>query len=158
MYNSTLFLYTVHMAFNQKEYDKKRYARDRDKILANRKKYYIENIEVERARARERHYKNRDRNKIKMKEYWYRLRMQTFEAYGGQVCACCGEEGYNFLTIDHINGDGAQHRRDMGTPRVSGASLYRWLRDNNYPGGFQVLCWNCNCGKARNNNVCPHKG
>jgi hypothetical protein len=22
--------------------------------------------------------------------------------------------------------------------------------------GFQVLCWNCNCGRAFNNGICPH--
>ena len=32
--------------------------------------------------------------------------------------------------------------------------------ENNYPDGFQILCYNCNCGRAfnrDNHNICPHK-
>jgi hypothetical protein len=71
--------------------------------------------------------------------------------YGGK-CACCGETERLFLSIDHINNDGAKHRRE-----VPASSLYRWLKKNGYPEGFQVLCMNCNCGKARNGGVCPHQ-
>ena len=31
-----------------------------------------------------------------------------------------------------------------------------YLKKNNYPDGFQVLCWNCNLGRAHY-GVCPHK-
>src|ERR1019366_4483037 len=34
-------------------------------------------------------------------------------AYGGK-CACCGETERIFLTIDHIGGGGAEHRRQFG--------------------------------------------
>ena len=36
--------------------------------------------------------------------------------------------------------------------------IYIWLKNNNFPEGFQVLCFNCNCGKARNKGICPHSG
>lgn len=58
-------------------------------------------------------------------------------------CQCCGEDDYHGLTIDHINNDGTEHRKEVGT----GNGLYKWLIKNNFPGGFQVLCWNCNCIK-----------
>jgi hypothetical protein len=61
-----------------------------------------------------------------------------------------------FLTIDHINNDGAQHRRPSGR-RMKGEKLTRWLILNNFPEGFQILCWNCNCGKSRNGGICPHQ-
>ncbi len=48
-----------------------------------------------------------------------------------------------WLTIDHINNDGAAHRKEIGE---GGTNFYRWLRKNNYPLGFRTLCWNCNCG------------
>ena len=41
--------------------------------------------------------------------------------------------------------------------KVSISSIYSWLIRNNYPEGFQVLCYNCNLGKAHNNGICPHK-
>lgn len=88
------------------------------------------------------------------KAYRARLKGAAFEAYGGPVCACCGESHIGFLTIDHIDNDGAEHRRQTGG---KARKLYRWLKANDYPGGFQVLCYNCNCGKSNNGGVCPHK-
>ena len=75
-------------------------------------------------------------------------KLQAFRQYGG-VCVCCGEEHSECLTIDHINNDGAVHRKTLkGTP------IYRWLRQQGYPAGFQVLCWNCNFAKQF--GPCPH--
>lgn len=78
------------------------------------------------------------------------LKQQAMEAYGGQ-CACCGESELAFLCIDHINNDGNEHRR-----QIKARTIYGWLRKNNYPDGFQVLCWNCNAGKHINGGICPH--
>ena len=78
----------------------------------------------------------------------------VFEAYGGAICNCCGETQPEFLSIDHINNDGAEHRREIGN---SGSRIYQWLRIHNFPEGFQVLCMNCQTGKRINNGVCPHQ-
>lgn len=43
------------------------------------------------------------------------------------------------LTIDHINNNGAEHRKTAKTN-----TLHLWLSKNDYPEGFHVLCWNCN--------------
>ena len=64
------------------------------------------------------------------------------------LCKCCGQKGYQFLTIDHIKGLEGQPRQ---------TNLPRWLKDNGYPEGFQILCWNCNMAKSKNGNVCPHQ-
>ena len=62
-------------------------------------------------------------------------------------CNCCDEVELNMLTIDHINGFGNKHRRKEGIK--TGNSTYQWLKKNNYPDGFQVLCWNCQFAKRR---------
>lgn len=80
------------------------------------------------------------------------LKDEVFAAYGGYICACCGEAMPQFLSIDHINNDGAEHRRHEDRRH-----FYRRLRQKGFPPGFQVLCMNCNFGKARNGGVCPHK-
>lgn len=88
-----------------------------------------------------------------------RLKAEVFSHYG-TVCQCCGESDIRFLTIDHVNGDGAEHRRKIADQRGrgnGGNTMYRWLRSNGYPSGFQVLCFNCNCGRQHNNGVCPHQ-
>lgn len=81
-------------------------------------------------------------------------KLKIMDHYGGK-CLCCGEAGLTFLTIDHIDENGAEHRRQM--PGLHGDLFYRWLEKNNFPDGYQTLCYNCNIGKHRHNGVCPHQ-
>lgn len=76
------------------------------------------------------------------------LKKKAISHYGN-VCNCCGEEILTLLNIDHINGGGRQH--------FHGDKLYAWLIKNNFPEGFQVLCFSCNNGKYLNRGVCPHQ-
>jgi len=81
------------------------------------------------------------------------VKQKIIEAYGGK-CTCCGETTLEFLTIDHINNDGAEDRRQNG--KKSGGKLYRWLIKNNFPKEeYQLLCYNCNCAKGFF-GYCPH--
>jgi len=84
------------------------------------------------------------------------IRNEVFGSYGGWKCKCCGETEKVFLTIDHINNDGAIMRKSGIHPK-GGTSFYAWLRKNNFPEGFQVLCMNCQFGKKLNNGICPHQ-
>jgi len=82
------------------------------------------------------------------------LKEETFEAYGGIFCSCCGETHLSFLTLDHIDGGGNEMRRKN---KLNGSTaVYKWLKDRGYPPGYQVLCFNCNVGKYINGGVCPH--
>lgn len=83
-------------------------------------------------------------------EHYCSLKRNAFNAYGGPICRCCGETIFEFLTIDHIDGGGSKHRQIIGN------AIYRWLKHNNYPPGFQVLCFNCNASKG-GAGECPHK-
>lgn len=84
-----------------------------------------------------------------------KVRDAVYRAYGGYVCKCCGETEPKFLSIDHINNDGAEHRRSNRLQ--TGEQLYRWLVRNKFPSGFQILCMNCQWGKRNNRGVCPHQ-
>lgn len=64
------------------------------------------------------------------------------EAYGGVVCKRCGFDDIRALSIDHVNGGGNKHRRELGKS-ATGSWFYRWLVKNGFPEGFQVLCMNC---------------
>jgi hypothetical protein len=91
--------------------------------------------------------------KLQVKNYRLKRKLSTLAAYGNE-CTCCGETNYKFLTIDHINGGGNQHRREVVG---KGRNFYDWLKQNNYPAEFQILCFQCNCGRAHNAGICPHK-
>jgi hypothetical protein len=137
-----------------------RYVRSHpDRVKESKKRYNEANTEKVRMIKRRYEAENRDKvlesHRESNKRSLDKLRCETFAAYGGPKCACCGEDNPKFLTMDHVNNDGAKHRRE--TPDISGGlGLHRWLRRNGYPPGFQVLCYNCNLGKSRNKGVCPH--
>ena len=79
-----------------------------------------------------------------------RRRMEVIDHYGGK-CACCSETELKFLGMDHVNGGGNEHRRQMKSQNI-----YVWLKKNNWPDEFQVLCHNCNLSKGFYGQ-CPHK-
>lgn len=74
----------------------------------------------------------------------------VYEHYGNK-CVCCGEVEEAFLTIDHINNNGAEHRK-----KVHSGRFYRWIIENNYPNDLQILCHNCQWGR-RKCGICPHQ-
>jgi len=80
-------------------------------------------------------------------------KLRVLSQYGG-ICECCGEAHEAMLCIDHINGGGNAHRKEIG---VGGQKIYKWLVRNGFPPGFRVMCHNCNIGRQINGGICPHK-
>ncbi len=105
-------------------------------------------MEPKRLYQRKMHESRKFEARARQKE----LKERALEAYGGPQCQCCGESYLAFLTIDHQNGDGARHRRQIGHH-----NLYTWLKSNQYPQdlGLRVLCLNCNYAR-RFGRHCPH--
>lgn len=77
-------------------------------------------------------------------------RLTVFNHYSNGVprCHCCGETTFEFLSIDHINGGGNQHRKNI-------YNIFLWLIQNDFPDGFQILCYSCNMAKGFYSK-CPH--
>lgn len=149
-----------------------RYSENREKIKFQTRSYYERNKEKCLAEMRRRYISNPKKFYEKSK-LWKKLNPEkvrgyvkkcskkriakqkslVFEAYGGK-CSCppCGELNLKFLTVDHINGGGKKHVREVARGR-----LYAWLIKNNFPKDeFRLLCWNCNCGRNHNGGTCPH--
>lgn len=99
--------------------------------------------------------KNREQIRAKRRTELARLKAAAVAAYGGR-CSCpgCHVHHIELLTIDHINGDGGQHRRALG---ASSRDFYRWLEKQGYPAGYQVLCGSCNLAKS-DRPACPLTG
>lgn len=93
-------------------------------------------------------------NEASRKEYASCRRKIIYHYSAGRMnCHCCGEDNYEFLSIDHINGGGSKHRTKVG---LKTGDFYRWLIKNNYPTGYRVLCYNCNCSLGFY-GYCPHQ-
>ena len=76
--------------------------------------------------------------------------------YGG-TCACCRESTPQFLTLDHVNNDGAAHRKELNNGDTrNNARVYDDAIRRGFPSDLQLLCWNCNCAKAFYGE-CPHR-
>jgi len=68
-----------------------------------------------------------------------RLRARILDSLGG-VCACCGEQARRVLTVDHVQGGGTRHRRELRDPRA----YYRSIISEGVPADrYRLLCLNC---------------
>ncbi len=130
---------------------------------SRKKGYYNANYEAVRGKqnARAKRVYNADKKKHQSqsaewaRKYRAEYRAKVIAAYGSE-CACCGETVEQFLTVDHVHNDGYEARKQKLHPADS-AGFYRWLSKNGFPPEFQLLCMNCNFGKAKNGGVCPHQ-
>lgn len=134
---------------------------ERNTIQRERYKNDSKYREQEIARIRERRkndpkynsieYKESEKKRKLLEEKMVKIKCLTY--YSNKdvpVCNCCNENNIDKLTIDHINGGGRKHIKEVGN------KIYRWTKKNNFPQGYQVLCFNCNLGK-HNKSLCPHK-
>lgn len=108
------------------------------------------------ARRKERYAVHRDRRVADHKVARQVLKRLVLEAYGGAKCACCGESRVEFLSIDHVAGDGAAHRRELFGRNHGAGSIYAWLKKTGFPSGYRVLCINCNFAIGQRGS-CPHE-
>lgn len=115
------------------------------------KLHYQANAEKYRAKERARKLALGEAHLIQKRAQRAKVRTEVVHAYGGK-CACCGVTEPAFLAIDHIDGGGKKHLKDIGGP----SNLIYWLKKNGYPQGFQVLCHNCNMAKSIY-KICPHQ-
>ena len=85
-----------------------------------------------------------------------KVRTQVLLHYsnGNPRCMCpdCSVTEERFLAIDHKNGGGVEHRKELG---FGGQRFWLWLIKNNFPPGYRVLCHNCNFSYGLYGD-CPH--
>lgn len=122
-------------ANSHKEQIKASRKRYRDTHKEQAREYRIKQKEENPEKVRESARKSYIKNKNQKREYQRTLRKKykdTFlEMYGGG-CSCCGETTYEFLTIEHKNGQEKAARR-------TGMVAYRDAkRENRIP-----FLWSC---------------
>ena len=112
----------------------------KEKINEYRRKRYRESALVRAGIAA-----SRTRNRALRARY----RSDVVNAYGGR-CTCCGESESTFLTLEHKNRDGSQHRV------LRGDGVWLDVIRLGFPERFTILCMNCNWAE-RHGQPCPHK-
>jgi hypothetical protein len=119
-------------------------ADHREELLEKHREYHATHKEQEA----EYRAKNRDKHNRSDKERKQQLKLYVISLYGGH-CDLCGPanpDAWNpeFLTLDHVNGDGAEHRRAVG--RSAGYKIYAEVLALGVPdfSRFRLLCWNHN--------------
>jgi len=131
---------------------RKRHAKNPEKYNKKSREKYWKNPEKERQRVKEERIRHKDR--YEARDLAVKLEVLTHYSNGDKpACVCCGiDDSHQFLTIDHITS-----KKDMGhTSYHKGQHIYRKLVRENFPKGYQTLCWNCNSAKS-NYGICPHK-
>jgi len=139
------------------------YQKNRDRELERRKQYHYDHREEMIGKARIYYQKNKEEIKIKNKKYrevnshWInakkRIRgrelnqerkLQIINHYsnGSNSCVQCGIKDLDVLTVDHVYGKGTKHRK------IIKKNFYQWIFQNDFPKGFQILCFNCNWKKG----------
>lgn len=89
------------------------------------------------------------RGKMLKSENHRKMRISVFSGYGGK-CQCCGEDKFEFLAIDHVNGGGREERKRLSTGQIA-----KKIINNNFPPEYRVLCHNCNQSIGWY-GYCPH--
>ena len=115
------------------------YKNNREKVYTQQKEYR-QTIEGKSAL--------RKANRKLLNKY----RLPVLNHYG-KICKCCGEKTDELLTVDHIDNDGAEHRKQLNECSYK---IYKDIIKKKYPSNFQILCMNCNWGRQMFGK-CPHK-
>lgn len=93
-------------------------------------------------------YRSKERKRQAKELLERKKRVLTHYGKGKQLLCCwrkCEVEALDLLSIDHIENDGAEHRKALGYREHSAqnsTNFYRWLEQNSFPDGYQTLCYN----------------
>jgi hypothetical protein len=160
--------HVCHCKTCRAEYKKKYDDNNRETKRAKSREYYKKNKEKIQAfchtpeyRAKERVWKKAYLKRPDVKEksrkrgiaFRQKVLQEAFAFFG--PCACCGESNPMFLSLDHINGNGSEERRN-GLYTIT---ILEKLRREGWPEDakkmYRFLCYNCNF-TIGHYGYCPH--
>ena len=149
------------------EKNRKYYRDNRTKMLLQMKEWRDNNKEKHREKSRmwrknnpekvkQGNIRNRESIRLWSKKELKRLKYEVIKKYSKNKieCMCCGEDVYDFLTIEHIKNDGNEDSKKFKSSR----KWYKHLIEKNLYDRITIACWNCNCGRnIREDKKCPHE-
>ena len=94
-------------------------------------------------------YQKKPKAKACQREYKMRVKSAAFNRIGGMRCALCGCDEMIFLTVDHADGNGVAHRKQLQGRGRGGGPVYSWIvkasDEELAKWNLRILCYNCNC-------------
>jgi hypothetical protein len=100
-----------------------------------RREYHLKNKEKENSYSKKYYWDNTEREKSQSIKRYKDLYEGVLNHYGHQ-CPICGS--MEKLGVDHIGGWNGNGKY------LDGHQLWFWLKKNNYPKEFRILCRKCN--------------
>ena len=92
------------------------------------------------------HFRYPDRARAASRKYRGSCRIRILQMYGSKCCNC-GEGDETVLQLDHVNNDGAEHKRVLGSR--SSYVIFREAGKEYQPSKYQLLCANCHVRKHK---------
>lgn len=114
-----------------------------------RRTYYLLHKKQEKQYRKQYHQEHIQQERVSQRLYGRMVladdKLVVLSYYGkeGKLQCCwpdCDIIDPDMLSLDHIKDDGAEHRRRV--KGASGRNLYRLLRRDGFPEGYQTLCMN----------------
>ena len=138
------------------EYKRRYYQEHKVEISAHKRERYRTHPEVrERRKEWVRQWRKTPEYKANLDTYLQEKRLRSkrgrakvkkavFMHYSNNKmeCARCGYNNIDALCLDHIDNNGHYERNVLKTG--GGSHFYQWLKNHNFPSGYQILCHNCN--------------
>lgn len=127
--------------------------KNREHIRERDRQYHWKNKEKKNKHSREQYYKHQKKYRLRAREQTKKSRMEhkliviNHYSKGKNCCELCGNIDMDVLSIDHINGGGRQHLRE-----IKRTSLTEWLITNKLPDGYRILCMNCQFKERKRKN------
>lgn len=135
----------------EKKFDTEKHKKQREYA----REYRSKNNEKRKEWNRDWIAKNRERYNASKYIYRDKLKLEAMTIYGNGAPACssCGETDIDVLCLDHIDDNGAEHRKKLKISSrggSAGGTTYAALKKLGWPEeGLQVLCANCNMRKEQ---------
>jgi hypothetical protein len=132
-----------------REYNKRYRELFPERVKQASKNWVTRNRERDKKRKHDYFFKRKKYYREKRRKENFELKLEVFSFYTNKKMKCefCEERRIECLQLDHIHNNGSKEREKLNR---RGTNFYRWLKQNGFPEGYQILCANCNVFKRFN--------
>ena len=145
MFNDPVYAEKIRKAARERARDRHAKKRSDPSYMQKKKTYNTE-------------FMRRHKDDRKCKTLSVKVRFFSLISNGNIRCECCGIDDIDFLTLDHIQNDGAKEKKELSNGQ-GGEWLYAKIIKNKSKVSherYRILCFNCNSARGAM-GVCPHE-